>query len=62
MKIGCFKTERDAIRIISAGGFYVNQQRVTNTEELVIHGIHILNNNLMLVRVGKKNYYIVEWT
>jgi hypothetical protein len=40
----------------------VNQQRVTNTEELIVHGIHILANSLMLVRVGKKNYYIVEWT
>ena len=25
MKIGCFKSERDAARIIEAGGFYVNQ-------------------------------------
>jgi hypothetical protein len=40
----------------------VNQQRLTNTEELIIRGIHILANSLMLVRVGKKNYYIVEWT
>jgi hypothetical protein len=62
IKVGCFKTERDAIRIIGAGGFYINQQRCSNTEEVILHGVHILPNNLMLVRVGKKNYYIVEWT
>ena len=62
MKIGCFKKERDALRIIIAGGFYINQTRVVNPEEVLVHGVHILDNNLALVRVGKKNYYIVEWT
>jgi len=62
MKIGCFKKERDALRIIIAGGFYINQTRVVNPEEVLVHGVHILDNNLTLVRVGKKNYYIVEWT
>ena len=62
LKMGCFKTERDAVRIIGAGGFYINQKRCTNTEEVILPGIHILPNSLMLVRVGKKNYYILEWT
>ena len=60
--IGCFKHERDAMRIIGAGGFYVNTVRITNIEEMVIHGKHIMANNLTVVRVGKKNHYIVEWT
>ncbi len=25
MKIGCFRSEKDAVRVIEAGGFYVNQ-------------------------------------
>ncbi|XP_023343931.1 tyrosine--tRNA ligase, mitochondrial-like [Eurytemora carolleeae] len=62
LSIGCFKTERDALRIISAGGFYLNQSRSMNPDEILVHGIHILDNNLSMVRVGKKNYYIVEWT
>jgi tyrosyl-tRNA synthetase len=33
-----------------------------NPDEILVHGIHILDNNLSMVRVGKKNYYIVEWT
>ena len=61
-KVGCFRTEKDAIRIIRAGGFSVNMVKIQNTEEIVTHGKHIMANGLTLVRVGKKNYYIVEWT
>lgn len=62
MKVGCFHNEADAQRIIAAGGFWVNQLKRANTEQIVMIGDHILPNNLSLVRVGKKNYYIVEWT
>ena len=62
VKIGCFSREKDAQRIITAGGFYVNEVRKTNIDELLIQGIHILPNNLSLARVGKRNYYIIEWT
>jgi tyrosyl-tRNA synthetase len=62
VKIGCFKSERDAMRIIGAGGFYINTVRVTNIEEVLTHGKHIMANSLTVVRVGKKNHYIVEWT
>lgn len=61
MKVGCFRTDRDAQRIIAAGGFYINEVRHENVEEVVVPGIHILANKTTLVRVGKKNYYIVEW-
>ena len=49
-------------RIIDAGGFYLNQVRLTNTDQIVMPQVHILPNNLTLVRVGKKNFYIIEWT
>ena len=62
LKIGCFKSDKDAQRIIAAGGFSINQVKRTNIDELLILGVHILPNNLTLVRVGKKNYFIVEWT
>ena len=61
MKVGCFKSERDATRVISAGGFYINHIRVSNTEEVVVPDMHLLPNNSMLIRVGKRNYFIVEW-
>ena len=82
VKIGCFRTEKDAIRIIRAGGFRwvtlpssyhisallsnincsINMVKTDNTEEVVTHGKHIMMNGLTVVRVGKMNYYIVEWT
>ncbi|XP_034939654.1 tyrosine--tRNA ligase, mitochondrial [Chelonus insularis] len=61
MKINCFKSDHDALRIIPAGGFYINHNRITNTEEVITPGIHILANNLTLVRVGKKTYHVVKW-
>ncbi|KAG7200893.1 hypothetical protein KM043_003256 [Ampulex compressa] len=60
-KAKCFKTDRDAQRIIQAGGFYLNHQKITNLNEAIVPGIHILSNNLTLIRVGKKSYHIVRW-
>lgn len=60
-KAKCFKTDHDAERIITAGGFYINYQRITHLNEVIVPGIHILSNNLSLLRVGKKTYHIVRW-
>uniref|UniRef100_A0A023F3D0 Tyrosine--tRNA ligase n=1 Tax=Triatoma infestans TaxID=30076 RepID=A0A023F3D0_TRIIF len=57
----CFLSESDAERIINAGGFYINHNRTKNPEELLVHGVHILPNDVSLLRVGKKNYWIVKW-
>lgn len=56
-----FVISEDALRIISAGGFYVNQQKIRNPSEVVNLNVHRLENNVSLLRVGKKNYYIVKW-
>lgn len=61
MKAKCFPTETDAVRIINAGGFYVNQKRVQNIAEVLTTGVHILRNGISLLRVGKRNFYIVRW-
>jgi len=61
MKAKCFLTERDACRIIPAGGFYINHQRITNINEVLTLSIHILPNKISLVRVGKRNYWIIKW-
>ncbi|PSN31760.1 Tyrosine--tRNA ligase [Blattella germanica] len=54
LRAGCFTNERDAVRIISAGGFYINHQRITKTDEVITHAAHILPNNISLIRVGMK--------
>lgn len=51
----------DAMRIITAGGFYINHQRAQNIEEVITQSAHILPNLVSLLRVGKRNYYIVKW-
>lgn len=51
----------DAMRIIKAGGFYINHQRVQKIDEVITESAHILPNLVSLLRVGKRNYYIVKW-
>ncbi|XP_044758945.1 tyrosine--tRNA ligase, mitochondrial [Coccinella septempunctata] len=61
MKVQCFPRIEDAVRIISAGGFYINQQKANNPNEILNNNVHRLSNNVSLLRVGKKNYYVVKW-
>lgn len=51
----------NAVRIISAGGFYINQNQTKNIAEVISPSVHVLENGLTLFRVGKKNYTIVSW-
>jgi len=43
----------DAVRIIQAGGVYVNGSRVVETQLLMSPEEHILSNNLTLLRIGQ---------
>lgn len=61
MKAKCFKQESDAVRLIKAGGFYINYERVTDLDQVVKFGSHILPNYITLLRTGKKTYHIVRW-
>jgi tyrosyl-tRNA synthetase len=51
----------DAIRIISAGGFYINHQRVSKIDEMLTEAAHILPNNVTLIRVGKWMFYVMTF-
>ena len=53
LKANCFKTPQDCMRIIQAGGFRMNHTLITNPQEVMIYGQHILNNNITVIRVGK---------
>ncbi|NXO03813.1 SYYM protein, partial [Rhinopomastus cyanomelas] len=46
---------------ITNGGVSINGIRETNPEAVLILGQHILKNGVSLLRVGKKNYYIIKW-
>ncbi|XP_069619453.1 tyrosine--tRNA ligase, mitochondrial [Ranitomeya imitator] len=47
--------------ILSGGGVSFNHMRVTNPDEVLVVGQHILSNGLSLIKVGKKNVYVVKW-
>lgn len=51
----------NAVRIMLAGGFSINQSRCQNIAEVIVPTVHILPNNHTLLRVGKRNYYIINW-
>ena len=61
MKLQCFKNEKIAQDVIQSGGFSVNQIKRTNIDQVILPGEHILQNQLSLVKIGKKNYVIVDW-
>ncbi|XP_063301130.1 tyrosine--tRNA ligase, mitochondrial [Pelobates fuscus] len=47
--------------IITRGGLSINHQKITNPDEILVPGQHILKNGLSLIKVGKKNFYILKW-
>ncbi|KPP66872.1 tyrosine--tRNA ligase, mitochondrial-like [Scleropages formosus] len=47
--------------MITEGAVWINHSRTTNPEQVLISGQHILSNGLTLLRVGKRNYYILKW-
>ncbi len=61
MKIKCFGRKVDAERIIRGGGLYVNQERVTDPELILVRNEHVLPTNRTLIRVGKKAFYLITW-
>uniref|UniRef100_A0A6J0THS9 Tyrosine--tRNA ligase n=1 Tax=Pogona vitticeps TaxID=103695 RepID=A0A6J0THS9_9SAUR len=46
---------------ITNGGVSVNHVQVTNPDAVLVLGQHILSNGLSLLRIGKRNYYVVKW-
>ena len=57
VKLRISKNEKIAQNLIEKGGFYINQCRRTNIDELILPGDHILSNDMSLVRIGNKLYY-----
>ncbi|KAL7633621.1 UNVERIFIED_CONTAM: hypothetical protein RMT77_016154 [Armadillidium vulgare] len=58
----CFSTEKRAIQTIEAGGFSINQAKVTEPFLALIPGVHVLPNGVSVLKVGKRNYYLVQWS
>uniref|UniRef100_A0A3Q4ABE8 Tyrosine--tRNA ligase n=1 Tax=Mola mola TaxID=94237 RepID=A0A3Q4ABE8_MOLML len=48
-------------RMVSEGAVWINHRRTDNPEQVLVPKHHILSNGLTLLRVGKRNYYIIKW-
>ncbi|XP_039376578.1 tyrosine--tRNA ligase, mitochondrial [Mauremys reevesii] len=48
-------------RKITDGGVSINYIQVTNPETVLVIGQHILKNGVSLLKIGKKNFYIIKW-
>lgn len=48
-------------RMVSEGAVWINHGLTNNPEQVLTTGQHILANGLSLLRVGKKNFYIIKW-
>ncbi|XP_017289735.1 tyrosine--tRNA ligase, mitochondrial [Kryptolebias marmoratus] len=48
-------------QMVSEGAVWINHSRADNPEQVLIPKLHILSNGLTLLRVGKRNFYIIKW-
>ncbi|XP_061109067.1 tyrosine--tRNA ligase, mitochondrial [Conger conger] len=60
-RVGAIPPGARGYRMVTDGGVWINHSREENPEQVLIPGQHILANGLTLLRVGKKNFYIIRW-
>ncbi|KAM4618198.1 tyrosine--tRNA ligase, mitochondrial [Polymixia lowei] len=48
-------------RMVTEGAVWINHSRTDKPEQVLIPRLHILSNALTLLRVGKRNFYIIKW-
>ena len=48
-------------RMVTEGAVWINHTRSEKPEQVLIPKVHVLSNGLSLLRVGKKNFYIIKW-
>ncbi len=58
VKAPVFSSKGEARRMILSGGVSLNQEGVSNTEEIISSTV-LLNHKYILIRKGKKNYFLL---
>jgi hypothetical protein len=53
MKAKCYETLEEAIDMIQAGGLQMNNTVITNPQEVLILGQHIMPSEYTVIRIGK---------
>lgn len=47
--------------MVSDGAVWINHTRADKPDQVLIPKLHVLANGLSLLRVGKRNFYIIKW-
>ena len=59
------KSKGEMRRLIKAGGVYMGLDRnqIEDPDDVILFDVdnHLIDGKLLLVRVGKQNYYVVEF-
>ncbi|XP_018531464.1 tyrosine--tRNA ligase, mitochondrial [Lates calcarifer] len=48
-------------QMVVDGAVWINHKRTDKPEQVLIPKLHILSSGLTLLRVGKRNFYIIKW-
>lgn len=59
-RANCFRNDLDAERLIRGGGLRINGIRVTSFNVTITPDL-IIGNDMTIMRIGKKNYYLFKW-
>ena len=60
MKCNAIKSKGEGKRLVKNGGLYVNDVRVENINEIFDMEKHIVDDQFVIVRVGRKSQYIIQ--
>lgn len=60
-RAGCFKNDIEAEQVIAAGGLWINGAQVSSFNVPVTTDL-IIGNDVTVMRVGKKNYFLFKWS
>ena len=57
--VGAAKSKGEAKRLITSGGVYVNNERAAGAE-LQINAAHLASEHVLVLRTGRKNFYLLH--
>uniref|UniRef100_A0A8C8SSU5 Tyrosine--tRNA ligase n=1 Tax=Pelusios castaneus TaxID=367368 RepID=A0A8C8SSU5_9SAUR len=60
-KVNAIQDGPSGYRKITDGGVSINYIQETNPETVLVIGKHILKNGVSVLRIGKRNFYIIKW-
>ncbi|POM72062.1 Tyrosine-tRNA ligase [Phytophthora palmivora] len=59
VKIGAAKSKAECRRLIKGGGVYLNNERV-ESDALRVNASNLLDDKVLVVRIGRRNNFIVQ--